>query len=104
MTTNIDKKTQFISFRVTNAEFKEFSTFAKFLFEKGAIKSSTVPCLTRSILFTEINKFRNMLVEAHQKIVEQERQAAAQVYNQRMKQLESPFPNISQSVLTLVKV
>ena len=89
-TDNPDSKTQFVSFRISYTEFKRIEEYAKFLHEIGAIKAPTVPCLTRSILFTEINKLGGFLEERQQKIIAQERQAAVQMHNERMKQLDVP--------------
>lgn len=85
-------KPSYVSFRLSTEEFKQMQDFATFLYKRGAIKAATVPCLARSILFTEINKFMKYLQEAQLAIVEQKRQEeVTREYNDKIKNY---YPNL----------
>ena len=57
-------KQQFVSFRISREDFTRIEEFARFLHSRGVIKAPTVPCLTRSILYTELNKFAQYFEQA----------------------------------------
>ena len=59
-----DNKQQFVSFRISHEDFTRIEEFARFLHSRGVIKAPTVPCLTRSILYTELNKFAQYFEQA----------------------------------------
>lgn len=80
------------SFRISNAEASQIETFAKYLHSQGVIKFPSIPCLAKSILFTEINKFSQYLNEAQQADLEKKRQLKdIDEYNKRL--TNYPFPN-----------
>ncbi|MGC2684096.1 MAG: hypothetical protein WA323_19725 [Candidatus Nitrosopolaris sp.] len=88
----IDDKPSYVSFRISSEEFKQMECFAKFLHKQGVIKAATVPCLARSILFTEINKFAKYLQEVQLAVIEQKRQEdATRAYNDKIKNY---YPNL----------
>jgi len=66
-------KQQFVSFRTSREDFTRIEEFARFLYSRGVIKAPTVPCLTRSILYTELNKFARYFEQA----IERKRQEEA---------------------------
>jgi hypothetical protein len=66
-------KQQFVSFRISHEDFTRIEEFARFLHSRGVIKAPTVPCLTRSILYTELNKFAQYFEQA----IERKRQEEA---------------------------
>ena len=77
--------------------------FATFLHKRGAIKAATVPCLARSILFTEINKFMKYLQEAQLTIIEQKRQEeATREYNDKIKNYYPNLPATSKTALAFM--
>jgi hypothetical protein len=66
-------KQQFVSFRISSEDFTRIEEFARFLHSRGVIKAPTVPCLTRSILYTKLNKFAQYFEQA----IERKRQEEA---------------------------
>lgn len=88
-------KTQFVSFRISSEESKQFEMFAKFLHERNVIKFPSVACLARSILFNEINKFARFLEEAQLADLEKKRQLKdIEEYNKRLTIYPFPKPTL----------